>query len=144
METRGTIQLKEFCRLFRVEDRQVRYILEAGHVPDGVRRAPSTGNRREFDPGQAFWLAIVVKLKQVGLKTPLAAEVADVFQGHPLWPTRETAGRGLLSRTSGAALYLVSGPNVAMRTATRFESRMPRASESASKAARETVALTCP
>ena len=72
-----TIQLRDFCRLFRVPDRQVRYILEEGHVPDGVRHAPSTGNHREFDPGQAFWLGIVLKLKQFGLRTLLAAKASD-------------------------------------------------------------------
>jgi hypothetical protein len=72
-----TIQLGEFCRLFKVRDREVRYVLEEGYVPDGVRRAPSTGNPREFKPDQAFWLAIVLKLKNVGLKTPLAARAAD-------------------------------------------------------------------
>lgn len=72
-----TIQLREFCRLFQVKYREVRYILEEGYVPDGVRRTPSTGNRREFKPDQAFWLAIVLKLKNIGLKTPLAARAAD-------------------------------------------------------------------
>ncbi len=72
-----TIQQKEFCELFGVPRREVRYVLEQGFVPDGVRRKPSTGNRREFDPGQAFWLAIVLKLKEFGLKTPLAAKAAD-------------------------------------------------------------------
>jgi hypothetical protein len=72
-----TIRLGEFCELFEVTYRDVRYILEQGHVPAGVDRAPLTGNHREFAPGQAFWLAIVVKLKASGLKTPLAAKVAD-------------------------------------------------------------------
>ena len=73
-----TIRLADFCRLFAVDDRQVRYILEEGHIPQGVERQPSTGNRREFGPGHAFWLAIVLKLKQTGLRTALAAEVADI------------------------------------------------------------------
>lgn len=77
MDAIETIQLREFCGLFQVKDREVRYILEEGYVPDGVRRAPSTGNRREFKPDQAFWLAIVLKLRHVGLRTPLAAKAAD-------------------------------------------------------------------
>jgi hypothetical protein len=72
-----TIQLSDFCSLFGFDNRQVRYVLEEGFVPKGVEHSPSTGNRREFGPGHAFWLAVVLKLKQTGLKTALAADVAD-------------------------------------------------------------------
>ena len=77
MRSPETIQLKEFCKLFEVHDREVRYILESGHVPYPVLQMPSTGNRREFKPDHAFWLAIVLKLKHCGIKTPLAAESAN-------------------------------------------------------------------
>ena len=73
-----TIQLKEFCKLFRFEDRQVRFVLEQGFVPRGVAQSPATGNRREFGPDHAFWLAIVLHLKQNGVKTPAAAEIAEL------------------------------------------------------------------
>jgi hypothetical protein len=73
----ATIQLKPFCEILSIPDREVRYILEEGYLPKGVAANPSTGNRREFNPGQAFWLAIVVKLKQTGLKTRLASEIAE-------------------------------------------------------------------
>jgi hypothetical protein len=76
MQQMSTIQLADFCRLFAVDDRPVRYILE-GFVPKGVDHSPNTGNRREFGPGHADWLAILLKLKQSGLKTALAAEVAN-------------------------------------------------------------------
>lgn len=72
-----TIRLKDFCQLFDVEDREVRYILEEGHVPTGVADHPNTGNHREFGPESAFWLAVVVKLRQAGVKTPFSAKVAD-------------------------------------------------------------------
>ena len=72
-----TIQLRQFCELFNVEHREVRYILEQGYIPKGVMKSPSTGNRREFQPDHALWLGIVLKLKQVGLRTPLAAMVAE-------------------------------------------------------------------
>jgi hypothetical protein len=71
------IRLKDFCQLFEVEDREVRYILEEGYVPKGVADHPNTGNHREFGPESALWLAVVVKLKQSGLKTPFSAKVAD-------------------------------------------------------------------
>ncbi|PQO36386.1 hypothetical protein DTL21_10845 [Bremerella cremea] len=72
-----TIQLRQFCELFNVEHREVRYILEQGYIPKGVMKSPSTGNRREFQPDHALWLGIVLKLKQVGIRTPLAAMVAE-------------------------------------------------------------------
>jgi hypothetical protein len=77
MALKEAIQLGEFCRRLNDTDRQVRYILEQGFVPRGVPEAPSTGNHRQFEPGHAFWLAMVVKLKQSGVKTPLAARIAD-------------------------------------------------------------------
>jgi len=73
-----TIQLKDFCKLFSFEDRQVRFVLEQGFVPKGVAPRPSTGNRREFGPRQAFWLAIVLQLKNNGMKTPVASKIADM------------------------------------------------------------------
>jgi hypothetical protein len=72
-----TIQLKDFCRLFAFEDRQVRFVLEQGFVPKGVAHSPCTGNRREFGPAHAFWLAITVLLRSNGLKTSTAAEMAS-------------------------------------------------------------------
>jgi hypothetical protein len=77
MPSSPKIQLSEFCSLFDADDRQVRYIIEEGFVPNGVEHSPSAGNRREFGPGHAFWLAIVLKLKQTGLKTAPATDVAD-------------------------------------------------------------------
>ena len=77
MDSSSSIKLGAFCDRVNVDEREVRYILERGFVPDGVRKSPATGNHRTFDPGQAFWLAMVLKLKQSGMKTPLAASVAD-------------------------------------------------------------------
>ena len=73
----GTIELAEFCLLLDVPSREVRYVLDQGFVPKGTEKSPSTGNRRKFGPGEAIWLGIVVKLKQTGIKVPLAAELAD-------------------------------------------------------------------
>jgi hypothetical protein len=77
MPSTPTIQLKDFCKLFSFEDRQVRFVLEQGFVPEGVAQHPSTGNRREFGPRQAFWLAIVLQLKNNGIKTPTASRLAN-------------------------------------------------------------------
>src|SRR5258708_2564978 len=73
-----TIQLKDFCELFGFEDRQARFVLEQGFVPKGVAERPSTGNRREFGPKHAYWLAMVLQLKNNGIKPPAAGKVADM------------------------------------------------------------------
>lgn len=73
-----TIQLRDFCALLGIQDRQVRYFLERGFVPPGVEESPSTGNRREFGPGPAFWLAIAVLLRQNAIKASVAAEIAGL------------------------------------------------------------------
>jgi hypothetical protein len=77
MSNPKTIQLRHFCDLFGFEQREVRFVLEQGFVPNGVERSPSTGNRREFAPAGAFWLAIAVLLRRNGLKTPVAAHISD-------------------------------------------------------------------
>ncbi len=73
-----TIQLGDLCLLFDFPAREVRYLLERGFVPPGVDKSPSTGNRREFGPGAAFWLAIAVLLRRNGLNASAAAEVAGL------------------------------------------------------------------
>ena len=77
MPTTDAIQLGDFCKRLQCADREVRYILERGLVPPGVAVSPSTGNPRHFDFAQAFWLAVVIKLKQAGIKTSIAAVAAD-------------------------------------------------------------------
>ncbi|MEX2142013.1 MAG: hypothetical protein WD894_22290 [Pirellulales bacterium] len=72
-----TIQLGEICRRLDVRERDARYVLEQGHVPRGVDEAPASGNYRQFGPGPAFWLGMVLKLKAAGVQGPLAVEVAD-------------------------------------------------------------------
>jgi hypothetical protein len=78
MQMKDVVQLGEFCQRLDVADREVRYVLERGFVPAGVAKSPSTGNHRQFSTGQAFWLAIVVKLRQSGVKTSQAAAIADL------------------------------------------------------------------
>ncbi|MFT5322185.1 MAG: hypothetical protein ACI8P0_000020 [Planctomycetaceae bacterium] len=71
------IKLSEFCRRLDVKQRDVRYVLHHGMVPDGVAEDPGQGNHRTFNAEQAFWLAIVIKLKAAGLKPRQAADIAD-------------------------------------------------------------------
>ena len=70
---RRTIKLRDICTTLDVGDRDGRYVLERGFVPRGVSESPGSGEHREFSPYQAYWLGMVLKLKQSGLKTPLAA-----------------------------------------------------------------------
>jgi hypothetical protein len=77
MNPTTTIQLGDICRHLEVGERDARYVLERGFIPPGVDEEPNSGTYRQFDPGQAYWLAIVLKLKQGGISTPLAARVAE-------------------------------------------------------------------
>lgn len=81
------IGLGEFCDRLQIPERRARYILEQGHVPPGIEKTPDSGNHRRFHPDQALWLAVVVTLKDLGIKTPVAAEIASttdqIIRGAP-------------------------------------------------------------
>lgn len=77
MPTQATIQLQDVCQALDVRDRDARYVLERGFVPKGVYISPCSGTHRQFTGGQAFWLGMVLRLKATGIKTPLAAQIAD-------------------------------------------------------------------
>lgn len=77
VDPKKTIKLGEFCRLLDVEERKASYVMERGFVPKGIHGSPERGNHRSFRPEQAFWLAIVLKFKELGISTPMAAEIAD-------------------------------------------------------------------
>jgi hypothetical protein len=72
------MQLGELCERLGVGYRHARYVLEENILPAGVDPAPERGNHRQLDDGQAFWLGIVLTLKESGFKTPLAAEIANL------------------------------------------------------------------
>lgn len=71
------MQLGELCERLEVPYRHARYILERGILPGGVDRNPDRGNHRQLNSAQAFWLGIVLKLKESGVKAPLAGQVAN-------------------------------------------------------------------
>jgi hypothetical protein len=81
MATQRTIQLGEICRRLQIKERDARYVLEQGNVPSGVDVSPDSGTYRQFGPGQAFWMALVLKLKQAGITIPHAAKIADYAEG---------------------------------------------------------------
>lgn len=73
--------LGELCDRLHVPYRQARYVLEEDILPPGVNPAPERGNHRQLTAEQAFWLGVVLKLKEAGVKTPLAATMASVTAG---------------------------------------------------------------
>lgn len=79
--TTRMLKLHDICRALDVRDRYARYVLERGFIPEGVPISPGSGEHRDFDPHQAFWLGMVLKLKESGLKTPLAVQVANYADG---------------------------------------------------------------
>jgi hypothetical protein len=71
------LKLRDFCDRIGANYRDARYALAHGIVPKGIERDPGRGNHRLFDHRQAFWLAIVLKLKAAGIKPKLAAVMAS-------------------------------------------------------------------
>ena len=71
------LQIGDLCRRIDVPVRQVSYVLEEGYLPEGVEQRPGRGNGRQLRIEQAYWLAIVLKLRESGIKTQAAAELAD-------------------------------------------------------------------
>lgn len=78
VDPKKTIKLGELCRLLDVKERQASYVMERGFLPQGIQDSPDRGNHRCFHLDQAFWLAIVLKLKELRFSTPQAAEIADL------------------------------------------------------------------
>jgi hypothetical protein len=76
-----TIKLRDICQALGIPDRHARYVLERGFIPRGVSPSPGSGEHREFTPHQAFWFGMALKLKEFGLRTPLAAKIADYADG---------------------------------------------------------------
>lgn len=71
------MKLAEFSQRLGVPYRQVRYVLEQGILPRGVQDNPGRGEHRDLAPAQAFWLGIVLMLKQNGVQAPMAGQIAD-------------------------------------------------------------------
>lgn len=74
------MKIGELCRRLSIPYRHVRYVLEEGILPPGIEGDPGKGEHRDLDSGQAFWLAVVMKLKQNGLRMALAGEIANLAQ----------------------------------------------------------------
>jgi hypothetical protein len=71
------MRVSELSERLAVGYRDVRYVLEQGILPAGVDDSPGRGVHRDLSPAQAFWLAVVLVLKQTGIKVPVAGRVAD-------------------------------------------------------------------
>jgi hypothetical protein len=71
------LKLKEICERLGVDYDEARYTLAQGALPEGVTADPGKGNHRVFEPSQAFTLAIILKLKAVGISTAVAKNSAE-------------------------------------------------------------------
>ena len=77
----GGLKLRELCARIKVDYDEARYTLARGVLPKQVaKREPGRGNHRQFDARQAFYLAVVLKLKAAGINTTLAAEISGWSQ----------------------------------------------------------------
>ena len=74
------LKLRDFCDRIGVKYRDARYALAHGMVPNGIHAEPGRGKHRVFNYQQAFWLAILLKLKSAGIQPKLAAEMATWAQ----------------------------------------------------------------
>src|SRR5580765_7297437 len=75
--TETGMKLQDLCERLGVEYDEARYTLARGILPKGIEADPGRGNHRLFDSSQAFYLAIVLKLKAAGINTPLAGKIAE-------------------------------------------------------------------
>jgi hypothetical protein len=71
------MKVGELCDRLGVPYRHARYVLEQGILPPKVEEKPGRGEHRDLEPAQAFWLGIVLLLKNSGIRTPLAGKIAD-------------------------------------------------------------------
>ena len=71
------LKLRAFCDRIGANYRDARYVLAHGMVPEGVKTDPGRGKHRVFGDREAFWLAILLKLKVAGIKPKLAVEMAN-------------------------------------------------------------------
>lgn len=71
------MQLSEFCERLQINYRAARYVLEQGLIPKGVDPNPSKGHHRLLTAGQAYWLGFLHDLRQSGVSSPTAAQIAD-------------------------------------------------------------------
>lgn len=72
------MKVGELAKRLDVPYRHLRYLLEEGFLPTGVDKTPGRGEHRELTPSQTFWLGFVLALKGFGIKTPRAAQIADL------------------------------------------------------------------
>ena len=82
------MRVAELAERLQVSYRDVRYVLEQGILPRGVVKSPGRGEHRDLSNEQAFWLAIVLLLKRIGLQTPIAGEIADLTRDSVRWFTQ--------------------------------------------------------
>ena len=71
------LKLQEICRRLGTDYDQARNMLAKGVLPDGVAAEPGRGNHRVLESNQAFMIAIILKLRSVGVSTAVAKNIAQ-------------------------------------------------------------------
>lgn len=74
---RYSVQIQQICQAFKVPYRSGNYVLQHGYIPDGVDPAPNSGTPRQFNAAQAFWMGMVLVLREEKIKTAAAVKIAD-------------------------------------------------------------------
>lgn len=95
------IKLQDLCKRLNLPYDDARYVLARGALPPGMDPEPGRGNHRLFNPSQAFHLAVVLKLKAVGVQVPEAIKISEwiyAVQGYSVnlgwdWQFRPLQGR---------------------------------------------------
>jgi len=79
------MQIGELARRIDVDYRAIRYVLERRHADSWIRAPRGRGHHRDLNTGEAFAVALLVKLKQAGLTGPKAEQfvndVAEAVRG---------------------------------------------------------------
>lgn len=68
-------KLQEICSKLKVDYDGARYALAQGILPPGIDSDPGRGRHRAFSQEQAFFLAIALMLKEIGLSLPRIQEI---------------------------------------------------------------------
>jgi len=74
------MQIGELSERLDVPYRLVRYALERGHADRWIEQYPGRGHHRDLGGGEAFALGLLLKLKQVGMRTPVAERVVGLVE----------------------------------------------------------------
>lgn len=74
------MRLGELVKRLDVSCREARYVLERHHADHWVQPTPGSGHHRQLTPGEAFALALLLRLRQSGLRPKDAQRVVELVE----------------------------------------------------------------